>query len=333
MDKKEHSHLPLRYLLFILTFLCAAGIVVSFLYPPVFTAVKNKADSFLMPMQVGLNRIGGTLAERYEFYRTLSDAQEENLRLKESMEELKEQNLILYQQTYELSEMRKLLAMKDRYAEYEMVGVNVIQKETGNWYHEFLIDKGSADGVFLNANVIAGGALLGRVIYVGKNYSRVLSIIDDDSNVSAMSQESGDFCIVSGNLELYKEGQLSFGYADKEATIEPGNLLVTSHVSDIFLPNLAIGYVESINLDPNNLTRSGKVVPLADFSTLKQAMVILTSREDWVEDETTAPAPESSAAAGAEIPGEAAPGGEAPGEAAPAGEAPGEAPEEEGAPE
>ena len=298
MDKKKTGGFPVRYLLFLLTFVCLSGAVVTFLRPGIWNLVKSTADEVFMPMQIGLNRVGLYLSDQYDRLMSLRSVEAQNDILRAENERLKEENMVLYQQTFELSQMRELLSMQERFSQYEIIGAHVIQKETGNWFHEFLIDKGSRDGVRMGANILSGGALVGRVVHVGKNYARVLSIIDDESNVGAMSRETADFCIVSGDLELFSEGKLSFGFADKDARLAPGDLLITSYVSDIYLPDLPIGYIESVNADANNLTMSGILVPIADFDKIQTVDVILTSKSDWIAEEETASGSGENASAG-----------------------------------
>ena len=75
---------------------------------------------------------------------------------------------------------------------------------------------------------IAGGGLVGIVTDVGANYATVRSIIDDSSRVSAMAQQSGDSCIVAGDLQLFKEGRLKLSYMEKDDDIKDGDMIVTS---------------------------------------------------------------------------------------------------------
>lgn len=92
-------------------------------------------------------------------------------------------------------------------------------------------------------NVMAGGGLVGIVTDVGANYATVRAIIDDDSNVSGMSlRNSGDTCNVSGNLDALQDGRLGLDHIKKEADIQEGDKIVTSNISDIFLPGILIGY-------------------------------------------------------------------------------------------
>jgi rod shape-determining protein MreC len=286
---KNKFKVPIRYVLFILTFFCLIFMALTYIRPSIGASVRNAVNSVLTPMQIGLNKIGTEISAKIVNLTQLKDAQSENERLKEEIDRLKQENLRLYEGKYELDELRDLLALRDEYAQYEMIGANVIQKETGNWFKEFTIDKGTDDGIFVDANVLANGALVGRVTQVGKNYAKVLSIIDDSSNVGAMALESSAYCVVSGSLEDYERGLLQLEYTDKDAAINEGDLIVTSNVSNVFLPGLAIGYAAEMTVNADNLTKSGYLTPMADFSNIQKVLVITTKKDASGEPETTAP--------------------------------------------
>ena len=89
------------------------------------------------------------------------------------------------------------------------IGARVIARDSEKWFQVFRINKGSADGVAVDMNVVADGGLVGIVTDVGANYATVRSIIDDSSRVGAMKLDSSYNCIVAGDLTLYEEGVLS----------------------------------------------------------------------------------------------------------------------------
>jgi len=168
-----------------------------------------------------------------------------------------------------------LYELDSQYADYEKTGARIIGRDSGNWFHSFLIDKGSDDGLEVNMNVIAGNGLVGIVTYTGPNWSRVTSIINDNSNVSGMILATSDNLIVSGNLELMKSGVISFSQlVDSASQVAPGDKIVTSQISDRYLPGILIGYISEIQTDSNNLTKSGKVTPAVDFEHLEEVLVI-----------------------------------------------------------
>ncbi|QNM05827.1 rod shape-determining protein MreC [Qiania dongpingensis] len=276
MKNKKKASLPARYLLFFLILFCIGLLTVNYFKPGFLSPVTNAVNSVLLPMQKGLNHLGTGFADTAYDYQSLEEARAENQQLKEELASLKEDIGNYQQGQTELKQLKELFELKGQYTDYEMTGARVIQKDAGNWYHSFVIDKGTEDGIQVDMNVIAGGGLVGIVTEVGKDFAKVRSIIDDDSNVSAMSLNSGDTCIVSGDLKLYSEGKLRLSYIDKNDNIWDDDKIVTSNISDKYLPNILIGYAQDIQTDSNNVTKSGYLVPVVDFDHLQTVLVIKT---------------------------------------------------------
>lgn len=234
----------------------------------------------------GLNHLGTGFADTAYDYKSLEEARAENQTLKEELAALREEVNNYQQGQKELEELRTLFELKGQYTDYEMTGASVIQKDAGNWYHSFVIDKGTDDGIEVDMNVIADGGLVGIVTEVGSNFAKVRSIIDDDSNVSAMSLNSGDTCIVSGDLKLYSDGKLRLSYIDKNDNIWDDDKIVTSNISDKYLPNILIGYARDIAVDSNNVTKSGYLIPAVDFEHLQNVLVIKTLKVTGEESQS-----------------------------------------------
>ena len=139
----------------------------------------------------------------------------------------------------------------------------------------FRVNKGSADGVRLDANLIAGFGLVGIVTKAGDNWAQVRSIIDDLSNISAKTLSTSDLCFVKGDLQLMNEGFIRLEeLKDPDDQIAIGEKIVTSHVSDRYHEGILIGYVNEIEMDSNNLTKSGTITPAVDFEHLHTVLVI-----------------------------------------------------------
>ena len=147
-----------------------------------------------------------------------------------------------------------------------------------------MINKGSDDGIKVDNNVIAGKGLVGIVTEVGSSWATVRSIIDDSSSVSAMTVSTSDNCIVNGDLELIDEGKLRFEQLyDQENKVTVGERIVTSNISEKFVEGLFIGYVSEVQVDSNNLTKTGTIVTPVDFLHLKDVFVITVNKQDLVD--------------------------------------------------
>lgn len=281
--KDKHKKLrdvPSRHILYAVILLCVVLIGATWMFGSS-NPVTNVLAKGVIPMQTGLNELGSRMAECLEELRTLKNAQEENALLREELAVLRSENSRLQEEHYELERLRELHELDDEYSQYTMTGARIIQKDSGNWYHSFLIDKGSDDGIQVGCNVLAGGAeggLVGIVTSVGSNYARVRAIIDDTSNVGGMVllDESNISCVVSGNLELLtEEGCLHLEHIDKNVTVEDGAKILTSNLSREYLPNILIGYAKDVKVGSDNLQQSGYLIPAVSFDDLREVKVIL----------------------------------------------------------
>ena len=278
--------MPGKYLLFVLTIVCCLLMLLTF-GTDIFDRPLNTAAGYVVvPFQQGISRAGEWISNRSEELVEIRRLLDENASLKEQVAELTEQNTILQQEKYELNNLRELFELDSRYSDYEKVGARIISRDSGNWYSNFTIDKGYDDGLCVDMNVIAGGGLVGRISSVGPNWAKVTSIISDGSNVSGAVLATGDKLMVSGDLKLMADGVISFSQLlDSEEKVAEGDKIVTSNISDKYLPNILIGYVHTLNQDPNNLTKSGYITPAVDFEHLDEVLVITQLKQLINEDE------------------------------------------------
>ena len=264
-----------KYFLFGLSLLCVCMIGITTIKGSILNPLRTAVGYVLVPIQSGVNRVGGGLYNELSSVGKLKTALAENETLKTRVDELTEENTRLRSEQFELERLRSLYELDQEYMQYHKIGARIIAKDSGSWFSVFRIDKGSDDGIKEDMNVIAGGGLVGIVTDVGANYATVRSIIDDSSRVSAMAQQSGDSCIVAGDLQLFKEGRLKISYMEKDDDIKDGDMIVTSNISGKFLPGILVGYATDITVDYNdNLTKSGYLIPAARFDRLQEVLVI-----------------------------------------------------------
>ncbi len=271
---KKKFNIKTKYLVTILTIICVFLIVLTIVNENYGMPLRNTAAVVIVPMQKGMNQVGLWFSDKADALKEIRDLQAENKKLKAENDELKMMNIILSERRDELERLRELYQLDDAYSDYEKVAARIIAKDTGNWFSVFTIDKGKKAGLEVNMNVIADGGLVGIVTEVGENYAKVTTIISDGINVSAKFGDASEFCIVEGDLKLIDDGVIRMSNINKEAPIEIGDMLVTSYISDKYVPGILIGYVTDISDDSNNLTKSGYIDPVVDFAHLEEVLVI-----------------------------------------------------------
>ena len=107
-----------------------------------------------------------------------------------------------------------------------------------------LIDKGETDGVFEKQTVIDSSGLVGQIIEVSKQYSRIMLVTDLNSFVPV--------AVLRNNLRLMVQGtgmsgKLQLLHVNPTADIRVGDLLISSGLGERFPPGYPVGLIEAID--------------------------------------------------------------------------------------
>ena len=275
-----------KRILVLLIILCAGLIVTSLSLQSFSHTLQNYALTLVVPIQTGVNNVGKVFSGITDGFRDSKELSEQLGALKKENAELKEENLRYSLMEDELHRLEDLYKLDREYPNYEKVAAEIVSKDPGNWYSRFIVNKGSQDGIKPDMNVLAGGALYGIVTEVGPNWCAIRTIIDDESNISAMTSSTSDICTVTGSLLDFNQGTIRFyGLQDENDRIIEGERIITSNISEKYLPGFTIGYVSFISKDANNLTKSGRIVPAADFSSVREVLIVLSVKEELEEIE------------------------------------------------
>ena len=272
MKKPSNFKVKPKILISLLTLLCVVSLILSAIVPSFSKPFKFATGIMVVPLQEGVNRIGTWFTDKEELMKSVKKLKSEN-------KKLTEENSLLAQNKYKLDRLEELYNLDNEYSKYKKVAASVIGKDTGNYFNIFTIDKGSSDGIQEGMNVISGGGLVGIVSDVGRNYAKVRAIIDDESGVSASFANTSDSAIVSGDLKKIDEGLINITGIDINAEVSAGDMVVTSQISDKFLPGILIGYVKSVSKDSTGLTKSGTLIPVVDFKHINEVLVIKQLKE------------------------------------------------------
>lgn len=274
MKKKVSSYVTSRYILIALTAICLIFISTSFFTDKLVAPLRDAVSMVVVPLQKGMNNLGLWTYDKYTTLQEISVVLDENKELKSKVDDLTEENNQLRQDTYELSRLRELYELDEKYPGYTKVGARIIEVTTDNWSKAFKVDKGSDDGIKKDMNVIAGGGLVGIVADVGKNYSIIKTVVEDNNSVSGMLIDTNDTCIVEGDIELSDSGLIKLTHFKSDITVRDGDKIVTSNISDKYLQGILIGYAKDVEPDSNNLTQSGYLVPAVNFNNLQEVLII-----------------------------------------------------------
>ena len=284
-QKHVFQHISAKLVLWIVTGLCVVSLLYQYFARPDAVSPLSIVGAVVIPFQEGANKVGGALFKNEQDRLTLNEARDEVARLEKEKEALEIEVSQLKSLAVDNEELRALLKARERYGDYEMIEATVIGNDGINCFERFTINRGTQDGVRVNMNVINQDGLIGIVSKVGLNYAVVTSIIEDGMNVSAMTRNGHENCIVSGDLSQSGKDTLLFSNMLSDVDLTADSSLVTSNISDRFLPELLIGYVAENELNAGGLTRSGTLKTAVDFTRIREVLVITTTVETPKEEE------------------------------------------------
>jgi rod shape-determining protein MreC len=228
----------------------------------------------LAPMQSFFSYIGKQVEGSITFLSDTKAIKKENVELKAQIDKLQDENRKLLRYEKENIDLRAALDLKDQFNNYDYVGGNIIAKDIGNWFNVFTIDRGNSDGITANSPVITSKGLVGSVNETLPFTSKVLSIIDVDSTVSAVISKSMDFVLVKGDLSLKNQGLCRMDIMSMGSDLEVGDTVETSGVGGIFPRGILIGRVKQVIQTNNELNRYAIIEPAVDFKRLQEVFVL-----------------------------------------------------------
>lgn len=121
----------------------------------------------------------------------------------------------------------------------------IVGRSADHWWQQVTLGRGSKDGIKVNFIVMGPGGIVGRVVSVTPNSSRVLLLSDATSRVGAVISRSRSMGFMRGQ----GSNRAVLQFFDKVPDVRRGDAVSTSPVSQLFPAGLPLGRVESVNLD------------------------------------------------------------------------------------
>jgi len=244
--------------------------------------ISGMVGSVFSPVQKVFYSIGQTFTNSFDLLLNISRIREENLQLQEKNSMLQEENIQL---KYIVNNSE---ALKNEYEmlsniQYDYVKSQIVSRDIGNWFERFTIDKGTNNGIQVDDIVIKAVktedqlvkvGLIGKVVDVGYNWSKVVTIDDIISSVSIKVLRTNEGGVAKGSINGIIE---AFMFSQTE-DLKVDDEIVTSGLGEIYLPNIYIGKVAKIEKTSDLLTEKITIIPIVDFERLYEVFVIKVDR-------------------------------------------------------
>ncbi len=169
-----------------------------------------------------------------------------------------------------------LLGLRPRPAHEILVG-RVWAYDANDRFHSIFIRRGRRDGVRVADPVIAfqdgREVLVGQVTDVFNETCRVLLLTDPLSAVSAAIPRTGE----QGSVEGQGSARLVLNYLFPDSDVRVGDEVVTAGLGGIFPEGMAVGYVESVEADPETRFKKAFLRPAGRFNNLTEVCLLRRS--------------------------------------------------------
>ncbi len=205
----------------------------------------------------------------------LSRAYDEAQLLKSRINILNTEVLLLRKQIETLENQLNLEKIKKSYP-FNMEVSKVIGRNPLFWHQYVIIDGGKDKGFSPGMPVIAEGGLVGKIIDVSHNNSKVLLVVDQDFACDVRGDKSNILALSVGT----GSSVMKLNYVPKYEEFEPGETLVTSGLDNSFPPGIPVGFIVEISKPFGSYFLEAFVMPYVDVLRLDNVMVIKGFKKD-----------------------------------------------------
>lgn len=234
---------------------------------------SNIAGTITAPIRSAATAISNAFSD---FFKMMDDSNElmlKNSELEAELNDLREKQADYEEITAQNEFYKNYLDIKDSHPDFKFAPATLISRDSADPYKGFVINKGSTDGIKAYDPVITDAGLVGYISEVGLTTSKVTTVLSTDLTLGALDNRTNDSGIISGSLEIAKDGQTRFKNLSRSCNIAIGDYVVTSG-EGIFPKGLLIGTISYIGNDDYNTSIFANIEPFVDMNNIRNVMVI-----------------------------------------------------------
>ncbi|MEK7373963.1 MAG: rod shape-determining protein MreC, partial [Thermodesulfobacteriota bacterium] len=171
----------------------------------------------------------------------------------------------------EAMRLQKLLELREGFPP-RAVAARVIDRNRSSLFKTLLINKGTADGLRVGLAVLSDQGVVGRIIETSWHASRVLLLIDGNSNIDGLIQRSR----AQGILQGAGSAGCSLKYISRAEEVLAGDVVISSGLSGVLPKGLLLGVVTGASRKEGGLFQKIDVAPAVDFEKLEEVLALTT---------------------------------------------------------
>lgn len=202
--------------------------------------------------------------------RDLASLRARNSELEAEVASLQREIVTLQEQITEAEILSALLSYARNEPENRYIAVGVIGSDTSSFLRSIWINGGSDDGLAYGMPVVTEQGLVGRLVEVRADLSRVQMITDPEITVNVRLQNSR----ADGLLHAQINGEIVVELIPQDAEIELDEVVLTSGLGGSYPADIPIGRVINIRKRDYELFQQASIESNVDFEKLEIVLVI-----------------------------------------------------------
>ena len=221
------------------------------------------------PFQKQFTVFFNSIKNTWNQYFFLVSKAEENRRLKKALGQSLQQLNRCSETELANDRLRHLIGFEKEIPR-PMIAAQVVGKDPSAWSKTIIVDKGTQDSVRQGAPVVIPEGIVGVVVEASARYAKVLLLIDPNSAVDALVQQTRARGIVKGGGADY----CVFDYVLRKHEISVGDMVVSSGLDGVFPKGFRVGRISEIVRQNAGIFQKVSVTPYVDFEILEEVFVI-----------------------------------------------------------
>jgi len=232
---------------------------------------EKGALNIISPANKMISRINNSAAGIWNDYANLIGVRKENKQLRESVRILNSRLSESHEAVLANERLKKLLDLKNT-LQARSLAASVIGEDGSPWFKTIMIDRGEVDGLKEGMPVIAADGVIGQLVKVVANSSRVLLITDHASGVAGVIQRSRARGVVKGKGS---GGVCILEFTLAEEDVKVGDAVITSGIGGVYPKGLKIGEVTMVKKGEYGIFQTVHVRPAVNLARLEEVLVLL----------------------------------------------------------
>lgn len=160
---------------------------------------------------------------------------------------------------------------QQQYKYTEAIAINNSVKQRNNYV---TLNRGKKHGVRTHSGVLnaSGDGIVGVVLAVSQHYASAMSILHEDTRISAKVKRNGYFGVMTWNGRNSKK--MTLEAIPKHAKLVKGDTIVTSGYSSMFPEGIIIGTIDTFVIDPGSNFYNIQVNLAADLNSIQYVYIV-----------------------------------------------------------